>query len=68
MFLLKSLNYAEQNYRTTKLEVAGLVWTVRRIRYLIKTIYKIPVIIYTDHVSAIGVIAKDCLKFSNIDR
>ena len=68
MFLSKSLNHAKQNYRTTELEVTDLVWTVRRIRYLIKITHKIPIIIYTDHTSTIRIIAKSRLESSNVDR
>lgn len=36
MFLSKCLNSAEQNYWPTELEVAGVVWVVRKTRHLIE--------------------------------
>jgi hypothetical protein len=41
---------------------------IRHIRHFVETIHKSLIIIYTDYVSAIGVIAKERLEFLNINR
>jgi hypothetical protein len=46
-YLSKRLNKHEQNYWPTELEVAGLVWTVRKIRHLVDDAKKVSV--FTDH-------------------
>jgi Reverse transcriptase (RNA-dependent DNA polymerase)/RNase H-like domain found in reverse transcriptase/Integrase zinc binding domain len=68
LFLSKRLTTAETRYRATELEVAGLVWTVRRIRHLIGESLKLPVIIYTGHAAITSIVAKGTLHSSNVDR
>jgi hypothetical protein len=46
-FLSKRLNKHEMNYWPTELEVAGLVWTVRKMRHLIDDSKE--VVVFTDH-------------------
>jgi hypothetical protein len=57
-FLSKRLNRHEQNYWPTELEVAGLVWTVRKIRHLVEDSEK--VFVFTDHQAT-----KDIAKQTN---
>jgi hypothetical protein len=46
-YLSKRLNKHEMNYWPTELEVAGLVWTIRKIRHLVDDSDK--VFVFTDH-------------------
>jgi hypothetical protein len=46
-YLSKRLNKHEKNYWPTELEVAGLVWTVRKLRHLIDDAAQ--VVVFTDH-------------------
>lgn len=57
MFLSKSLTKAENNYWPTELEVAGLVWTVKKVRHMVdsNTSGK-PTIVFTDHCAATNVV------------
>ncbi len=55
MFLSKLLNSAERNYWPTELEVAAIVWVVRKIRHLIEASEVLSVIIYTDHSAAVQI-------------
>ncbi|SLM33892.1 reverse partial [Lasallia pustulata] len=67
MFLSKMLSTAESHYWPTELEMAGLVWAIKKLRHLVDSTVK-PVIIYTNH-SAITSIAKQTsLSSSNIDK
>ena len=48
MFLSRTLTSAERNYWPTELEIAGFVWTVKKVRHLIESSVK-PIRIQTDH-------------------
>jgi hypothetical protein len=50
LFLSKMLSTAELNYWPTELEVACLVWAVRKTRHMVEAADR-PTIIYTNHVS-----------------
>ena len=54
MFLSRLLTDIEKNYWPTELEVAGLVWAVRKIRHLIKS-SKSKVVVYTDHSATVDI-------------
>ena len=54
MFLSRLLTDAERNYWPTELEVAGLVWAVRKIRHLIES-SKSSVVVYTDHSATVDI-------------
>ena len=58
MFLSQLLTDVEQNYWPTELEIAGFVWVIKKIRYLVKSL-KYKVMIQIDH-SAIVDIVKQC--------
>lgn len=67
LFLSKLLTTAESRYWPTELEVAGLVWTVRRIRHMIEAAEK-KVIVFTDHAASTAIACQTKLQSSNIDR
>ena len=59
MFLSRILTDAERNYWPTELEIAGFVWVIKKVRYLVE-LSKHKVVIQTDH-SAILDIMKQTL-------
>ena len=68
MFLSKILNAAERNYWPTELEVAGLVWVVRKTRHLINSSRKPPTIIYTDYSAAVPISKQTSMTSSSTDK
>ena len=68
MYLSKMLNSAEHNYWPTELEVAGIVWVVRKIRHMIESSKKPPTIIYTDHSAAVPISRQTTLTTSSTDK
>ena len=66
LFLSKLLTSAESRYWPTELEIAAMVWMVRRIRHMIEACTR-PVIIYTDHASSTSIAVQTTLKTSNVD-
>ena len=67
MFLSKLLNDAETRYWPTELEVAALVWAIRKTRHLIESSTK-PVVVYTDHASTIGISKQTSLNSVSIEK
>ena len=68
LFLSKCLNSAEQNYWPTELEVAGVVWTVKKVRHMIELSLKPPVIVYTDHSAGVDISKQTTLKTASTDK
>ena len=68
MFISKCLNAAERNYWPTELEVAGVVWLVKKIRYMVDSTCKPPTIIYTDHSAAIPISKQTTLNSTSTDK
>lgn len=68
MFLSKLLNEAEKNYWPTELEVAGIVWVVKKIRHMIESSSVPPVVIYTDHSAAVPISRQTTLTTSSTDK
>ena len=68
IFLSRNINTAERNYWPTKLEVAGLVWVVKKVRHLIDSTEKSPTIVYTDHSAAIPISRQTSLSTSSTDK
>lgn len=68
MFLSKLLNDAEKNYWPTELEVAGIVWVVKKIRHLIESTSVPPAVIYTDHSAAVPISRQTTLSTSSTDK
>ena len=67
MFLSRSLNTAEHNYWPTELEIAGIVWVVKKVRHMVEA-NKQPTIIYTDHAAAIPISKQTNLTTSSTDK
>jgi hypothetical protein len=67
LFLSKTLSSAESRYWPTELEMAGLVWTVRKMAHMIKS-SEHPTIIYTDHGATPAIAAATKLTTSSTDR
>ena len=68
IFLSRNINAAERNYWPTELEVAGIVWVVKKIRHMIDSTEKSPTIIYTDHSAAIPISRQTSLTTSSTDK
>jgi hypothetical protein len=67
LFLSRLLNTAEKNYWPTELEVAGLVWAVRKVRHMIES-SKSPVRVFTDHGAITGIVRQRSLETESTDR
>ena len=68
MFLSKSINSAERNYWPTELEVAAIVWVVRKVRHMIEASEAQPVIIFSDHSAAIQISRQTTLSTSSTNK
>ena len=68
MFLSKLLNIVERNYWLIELEIAEIVWVVKKIRWMIDFTLTSSMIIYTDHSVAILISKQTTLITSNIDK
>ena len=66
-FFSRMLNEAEIKYWPTELEMAGLVWVIRKMRHLIKTTIKI-IVIFTDHAANIFIMKQTIFANNNIDK
>ena len=60
MYLSRMLTSAEKNYWPTELEIAGFVWTIKKVRHLVESSRQ-PVIVQTDHSAIL-----DIMKQSSI--
>ena len=67
MFLSRRLSPAEHRYWPTELEVAGLVWCLRKIRHMAES-SKLPVRIYTDHGASLGIAKQSSLETTSAER
>ncbi|SLM38758.1 reverse partial [Lasallia pustulata] len=67
MFLSKLLSTAESHYWPTELEMAGLVWAIKKLCHLIDSTAK-PVIVYTDHSAITSIARQTTLSSSNTDK
>jgi len=67
MFLSKTLLGAESRYWPTELEVACLVWIIRRIRWMVEAL-ELPVTVFTDHAATTGIVQQTSLTTSSIDK
>ena len=66
MFLSRRLSPAEHRYWPTELEVAGLVWCLRKIRYMAES-SKLPIWIYTDHGASLGIAKQSSLETTSAE-
>ena len=67
LFLSRIINGAESRYWPTELELAGIVWVVRKIRHMIES-SATPTIIYTDHGAALGIAKQTTLTTTSTDK
>jgi transposase InsO family protein len=67
MFLSRMLSPAETRYWPTELEVAGLVWVLRKTRHLIES-SKLPVRVYTDHGASLSISKQTTLETTSAER
>ena len=67
LFLSRMLNEAEKRYWPTELEMAGLVWVVRRVRHMIEAA-KHTTVIFTDHNANTSIAKQTTLSSSNTDK
>lgn len=67
LFLSKVLSPAERRYWPTELEVAGIVWSVRKLRHIIQS-SRAPVIIFSDHSATVGIAKSTSLTSSSTDK
>lgn len=68
MFLSRCLNGAEKNYWPTELEVAGIVWVIRKIRHMVESTEVPPTVVYTDHSAAVPISRQTTLTTSSTDK
>ena len=68
MFLSRNINTAERNYWPTELEVAGIVWVIKKIRHMVDSTKKSPTIIYTNHSAAIPISRQTSLSTSSTNK
>ncbi|KAJ5110022.1 hypothetical protein N7532_002667 [Penicillium argentinense] len=69
LFLSRCLSRAESNYWPTELEVACLVWVLRKVRHLVQAApVDLPVIIYTDHSGTTAIADSASLRSVASDR
>ena len=67
LFLSKLLNKAEKRYWPTELEIAGLVWTIRKIRHMVESSEQ-PTRIYTDHAASLGIVKQTSLNTVSVEK
>ena len=66
LFLSRLLNTAESKYWPTELEMAGLVWVVKRVRHMIEAATK--TVVFTDHAANPAIINQTKLTSSSSDK
>ncbi len=67
LFLTQLLHPAETHYWPTELELAGIVWVLRKIRHMIES-SKHPTLILTDHGTALGITKQISLLTSSTNK
>ena len=67
LFLSRVINGAESRYWPTELELAGIVWVVRKVRHMIESSAS-PTIIFTDHGAALGIAKQTSLTTTSTDK
>ena len=67
LFLSRQLTSAETRYWPTELEMAGIVWVIKKVRHLIEASSKVT-IVYTDHSAAIGIVRQSSLNTTSIEK
>jgi len=67
LFLSRQLTSAETRYWPTELEMAGIVWVIKKIRHLIEAASS-TTIVYTDHTSAIGIVRQTSMNTTSTEK
>ena len=67
MFLSKALTTAESKYWPTEMEVACLVWAIKKTRHMVEAAQQ-PTIIVTDHSSTVSIAQQTKLSTGSTDR
>lgn len=62
LFLSRLLKDAETRYWPTELEIAGIVWVLRKTRHMVESASR--TVVYTDHGSALGIAKQTSLSTS----
>ena len=60
LFLSRLLTTAEKNYWPTKLEIAGFVWVIKKLRHLVES-FRASVIIQTDHSAILDIMQQSSI-------
>lgn len=67
LFLSRLLTEAETRYWPTELEIAGIVWVVKKIRHMIEAA-QLTTIIYTDHSAAVAIVRQTSLNTTSVEK
>jgi len=68
LFLSRTFNSAERNYWSMKLKVADLVWIIRKIRHMMKSMLRLLIIIYINHAVTVTIAKQTSLITANTDK
>ena len=66
LFLSRLLTDAETRYWPTELEIAGIVWVVKKIRHMIEASAHCTVV-YTDHSAAVSIVCQTSLNTTSTE-
>ena len=67
LFLSRLLTDAETRYWPTELEIAGIVWVVKKIRHMIEASHH-PTVIHTDHSAAVSIVRQTSLNTTSTEK
>lgn len=67
LFISRLLTPAETRYWPTKLELAGLVWVLRKTRHLVE-VTELPTTVYTNHGASLGIAKQTTLSTLSTDK
>ncbi len=67
LFLSRLLTDTETRYWPTELEIAGIVWAVKKIRHMIEA-SEHPTVIYTDHSAAVAIVRQTSLNTTSTEK
>lgn len=67
LFLSKCLSPAESGYWPTELEMAGIVWTIRKVHHMVRASFTTTVI-WTDYSAIASIVKQTKLSSSSVDK
>ncbi len=67
LFLSRQLKFVEKNYWSIELEIANIVFIIRKIRHMIESFKKL-IILFTNHESAVSIVKQISLSIISTDR